>query len=458
MIMREPIPFGASKLASDNGPLKPDGSDYPCKVGYDTEGANNIMPLGSMQQLAFTGGATHGGGSCQVSITYDEAPNSKSTFKVIHSIEGGCPARNTAGNIGESSTFLDPDTYSFKVPDSLPPGNAVLAWTWFNKVGNREMYMNCAPVKLVGSANKSVMESNSTRVNKRAASAYDSLPDMFVANIGNGCTTKDNSDLQFTDPGESVEVIASNALAGPVGNCAKSASTSVKANPDTKSDPKPVSEPKPEPKPDMKSDPKPIAEPKPEPKPDTNSQPDSDETPESDDTPDSEPEHAEPKSNSKPKPKPGAFFSTSQSPAKEHPEPSISPAKTSSTSNNSNDYEEEDDVASSTSIEASGSSTTPQKPSNDSAPSKDTHNNAPGNSNATQAGTACETEGKWNCIDQKSYQQCASGTWSVAMPLAAGTMCETGISDVIKVDAINTRSIRFSAPHLRRHLGSLRRI
>lgn len=451
MIMREPTPFGASKLASDNGPLKPDGSDYPCKVGYDAEGASNSMPLGSMQQLAFTGGATHGGGSCQVSITYDEAPNSKSTFKVIHSIMGGCPARNTAGNIGESSTFLDPDTYAFKIPENLPPGNAVLAWTWFNKVGNREMYMNCAPVKLVGSANKSVKESNGTRVDEKVAAAYDSLPDMFVANIGNGCTTKDNTDLQFTDPGENVEVIASNALAGPVGNCARSSNTPVKISPDAK--PAPKSDPKPElkpaPKPDTKSDPKP--EPKPAPEPDTKPDPESDDQPEpeSDDRSDS-------KSSSKSDPKPGAFFSTSQtSPAKAHPEPATSPAKTSSASNTGDDYEEEH-TASSASVAESSSSSATKKPSTDFTPSKGSQGSVSNSSNATRVGSACETEGKWNCIDEKSYQQCASGTWSVVMPLAAGTMCEKGVSDAIKVNAIKSRNIRFSTSHLRRHLGGSR--
>ncbi|SZE99921.1 unnamed protein product [Blumeria hordei] len=434
MIMREPTPFGASKLASDNGPLKPDGSDFPCKVGYDAEGASNSMPLGSMQQLAFTGGATHGGGSCQVSITYDETPNSKSTFKVIHSIMGGCPARNTAGNIGESSTFLDPDTYAFKIPDNLPPGNAVLAWTWFNKVGNREMYMNCAPVKLVGSANKSVKQSNGTRTDEKVAAAYDSLPDMFVANIGNGCTTKDNTDLQFTDPGENVEVIASNALAGPVGNCAKSSSTPVKISPDAK----------PVPKPAPKSDPKP--EPKPAPEPDNKSDPDADDKPE----PDSG-DRSDSKTSSKSDPKPGTFFSTSQtSPARLNPDAATSPAKTSSAGNTSDDNEE--------ARTASSSSGAPKKPSTASTPSKGSQGTVSSVSNATRAGSACETEGKWNCIDEKSYQQCASGTWSVVMPLAAGTMCEKGVSDAIKVNAIKSRNIRFSTSHLRRHTGGSRNI
>lgn len=129
----------------------------------------------------------------QVSITYDENPTADSTWKVITSMEGGCPARNTAGNLGDdtSATAADPYTYNFTVPDDIPSGNAVLAWTWFNKVGNREMYMNCAMIELTGTSGD---ESN-----------YDALPDMFVANIGGECSTT-TGDLEFPDAGDVVQM------------------------------------------------------------------------------------------------------------------------------------------------------------------------------------------------------------------------------------------------------------
>jgi hypothetical protein len=131
MIITHPVPFGKSTLNSS--PLAPDGSDFPCKQRtgvYAAEGASNTMPLGSVQTVSFQGSAVHGGGSCQFSVTYDEAPTASSTFKVIHSIEGGCPMKNIAGNNGDSSTQVDPDTYSFTVPTTLPTGTATFAWTW----------------------------------------------------------------------------------------------------------------------------------------------------------------------------------------------------------------------------------------------------------------------------------------------------------------------------------------
>ena len=67
---------------------------------------------------SLSGSATHGGGSCQFSLSYDGG----STWAVIHSIIGGCPLNSA---------------YTFSVPNNIPSGNALFAWTWFNKVGNR---------------------------------------------------------------------------------------------------------------------------------------------------------------------------------------------------------------------------------------------------------------------------------------------------------------------------------
>jgi hypothetical protein len=226
MILNTPVPFGKSTL--NNSPLDASGSDFPCKQRtgvYNAEGASNAMPLGSSQPLSFTGSATHGGGSCQISITYDKAPTKNSVFKVIHSIEGGCPIKGVAGNNGANANAVDPSTYSFKIPDNLPTGDAVLAWTWFNKIGNREMYMNCAPVTLGGSSIKRNDEGNATMLMERDQAAFNALPDMFTANIGNGCTTVDSADLAFPAPGDSVEQdgLATMTPVPPKGSCGTTA-------------------------------------------------------------------------------------------------------------------------------------------------------------------------------------------------------------------------------------------
>lgn len=229
--MTVPTPFGKSTL--NNNPLLADGTDFPCKQRagvYSVEGANNPMALGSTQPLNFVGSAVHGGGSCQISITYDVAPTKDSVWKVIHSIEGGCPMQGITGNNGDSATQAVPDTFHFTIPNSLPTGSAVLAWTWFNKVGNREMYMNCAPINIVGGSSKrfvrdesgELVTRNATMLMERGIEAYNALPDMFTANIGNGCGTIGNTDVLFPQPGDSVEQLGlatKTALVTPTGKC-----------------------------------------------------------------------------------------------------------------------------------------------------------------------------------------------------------------------------------------------
>lgn len=164
---------------------------------------NNTMPIGQPQELSFIGSATHGGGSCQISLTTDKYPTKNSKWKVIHSIEGGCPA-NVDGNLPGGPDTPDPYTFKFTIPDSIAPGEYTLAWTWFNRVGNREMYMNCAPITVEPALQARDEPTSANAVSKR--DLPDDLPDMFVANI-NGCMTKEGVDIRFPNPGKSVDLL-----------------------------------------------------------------------------------------------------------------------------------------------------------------------------------------------------------------------------------------------------------
>lgn len=230
IVMTNPVPYGNP----DNSPLDASGSNFPCKNISPSGGpGQNVYKAGSTQQLAFQGTAVHGGGSCQVSVTTDLNPTRDSQWKVIKSIEGGCPARDTSGNIGDDASAEVPFKYNFDIPEEMPEGEYVLAWTWFNKVGNREMYMNCASVQIDGgSGDESFLES---------------LPDMFVANVGEDCGTVDSTDVEFPDPGDAVERLngATNAFAAPTGG-----SCGAKGNPgpvDPPTNPEPTTAPTPPP-------------------------------------------------------------------------------------------------------------------------------------------------------------------------------------------------------------------
>ncbi|GAA5965040.1 hypothetical protein JCM21900_006220 [Sporobolomyces salmonicolor] len=174
---------------SMTSPLLPNGSNYPCK-GYNTpEAYSTLKPVATLKagtdfEIEFApGGANHGGGSCQFSISYDQGK----TFAVIHSIIGGCPLELN---------------YSVPIPSNLPSAtSATFAWTWFNEIGNREEYMNCAIVDIEGSNDTSFTGPGLYRAN--------TLPD-------GTCITIQNVDVVFPNPGPSVDYGNNYSSSSPV--------------------------------------------------------------------------------------------------------------------------------------------------------------------------------------------------------------------------------------------------
>jgi hypothetical protein len=195
MQMHDPFPINSQEdpAVPDNlkeytytSPLLADGSDFPCK-GFHKQATSHvskaIYKAGETAGMTLNApGAAHGGGSCQISLSYDNGD----TWKVIKSIEGGCPITLT---------------YDFTIPTDAPSSDDVLlGWTWFNLVGNREMYMNCARITVEGSTpgrhRRAQLAGRET--------ALATLPDMFACNIGNGCTTKENQNVVFPEPGSNL--------------------------------------------------------------------------------------------------------------------------------------------------------------------------------------------------------------------------------------------------------------
>ncbi|XP_044724444.1 uncharacterized protein HRG_02340 [Hirsutella rhossiliensis] len=199
MEMKSPPPLRSkfNRFTTDQdydmtSPLSSGGADFPCKGSLKLLGTSQGQAVaewtaGQPNSMTITGNTPHSGGSCQASLSFD----SGSTWKVIHSYVGECPV------MGDSS-------YQFTLPSDTPAGQALFAWSWFNKVGNREMYMNCAVITIKAAGN-SVL-GNSSR------------PNMFVANVGNGCGTTEGLDLKFPNPGPDVDM-KSDRTTPPVGQC-----------------------------------------------------------------------------------------------------------------------------------------------------------------------------------------------------------------------------------------------
>jgi hypothetical protein len=144
---------------SMTSPLNVDGSNFPCK-GYQNDRPIQTTvsyTAGSTYNMTLAGSAMHGGGSCQLSLSYDNG----ATFRVIKSMIGGCPLTTT---------------YDFTIPSYAPAGVALFAWTWQNYEGNREFYMNCAEVNIISAT-------TSRRKKRQMYNTFNQLPYIWKANL-----------------------------------------------------------------------------------------------------------------------------------------------------------------------------------------------------------------------------------------------------------------------------------
>lgn len=365
------------------------------------------MPLGSSQPLKFTGSAVHGGGSCQISVTYDKAPTANSVWKVIHSIHGGCPISET-GNLVGTAELPTPHSYTFTIPNELPAGEAVLAWTWFNRIGNREMYMNCAPITITAGSKRrdegSLSARNATQLVERDIAAYNSLPNMYVANTSKDCTTtvEDNKNIIFPNPGSSVEKNAAAVgefVAAPAcgdKNGGSAAGPSQPASPVISAPATSATAPAP--------------------------------------------------TTSSGGSIPGGVFFPVPNPTVVAPSVTASATAAPVVSVPATNAP----VQAPAPTQATTFTVIPTKPTSVSAAPPAGTGTVGGGSQLTGP---CSTEGSWNCIAGTSFQRCASGSWSVAMAMAAGTQCTAGESASFAIKAIAVkRNVRFSGAHIRRHI------
>ncbi|KAH7121409.1 hypothetical protein EDB81DRAFT_913586 [Dactylonectria macrodidyma] len=203
VIMIEPHPYNLDTPPfAQVWPLTADLWPWPCQGMHDIEEVTTVT-AGSTQTVRFWGSAVHGGGSCQFSIAYgDIPPDDVSEWHTIYTIIGGCPAE-AAGNIPTTETDMhgrengpqcgnDSGTectrqFTIPIPKQMNNGPAIFSWTWFNKIGNREMYMTCAPINIVGGTGDDAF--------------IDTLPPIFRANIPGECESGDGI-IGFPDPGD----------------------------------------------------------------------------------------------------------------------------------------------------------------------------------------------------------------------------------------------------------------
>lgn len=199
MVLSTPVPFDWEDSGTQQSPLAP--ADFPCKQPAGTYAITqmNTVAAGGSLDVQLMGGATHGGGSCQFSITTDTKPTKDSQWKVLHSQIHGCQGGANDANMSPSRTDMNNPKIPVKIPEGLPAGQYTFAWTWLNKLGNREFYMNCAPLTVTSGSSK--RDTASADV----SSILGKLPDMFVANLPETeCTVASGQDFVYPNPGDSV--------------------------------------------------------------------------------------------------------------------------------------------------------------------------------------------------------------------------------------------------------------
>ncbi|OMJ12526.1 hypothetical protein AYI70_g9063 [Smittium culicis] len=146
------------------------------------------------------GGAAHGGGHCQFSLSYDGGK----TFVVVYEQLRYCFFDGPSSS--NSASVLN---YKFTLPESVPASNSVVfAWSWVNAVGNREFYMNCADVAINSNSNsfsgKQMVIANYGPGNpvipefngnyETGIELYNNSPVITV--YGNGVTSNNNNNSQ----------------------------------------------------------------------------------------------------------------------------------------------------------------------------------------------------------------------------------------------------------------------
>ncbi|KAI9808230.1 MAG: hypothetical protein M1825_004687 [Sarcosagium campestre] len=260
-----PPPFGA-----ENNPHRTDPADeflqypfnccgrateFPCRgylklLGTPQGASTATWAAGSRQQWNISGIGNHYGGSCQVGFSVDQGK----TFHVATSYQGNCPKRH-GGNDASGQTF------DFTVPADIPIGDAIFAWTWYNR--EQEFNMNCAAVSITGdfatadvtiqssfnASKQSSLDSQiyskdgcictcpSQEISKRAMHhhhhkggvhiqerrdvSFNDRPGMLFADINNGCfTPHTTAETRFADPGpDVVEGDGEYPLETPTGDC-----------------------------------------------------------------------------------------------------------------------------------------------------------------------------------------------------------------------------------------------
>ncbi|KAF9909555.1 hypothetical protein EC991_008380 [Linnemannia zychae] len=132
-------PTGQSIDYNVNGPISSGGinTEPLCKhsVPYSRR---TIYKAGDSIATEYNIGSAHGGGHCQWALSYDR----EKTWVVIQTELRTCLQGAATGQSGVKIPVM--------IPKDAPSGDVTFMWLWVNAIGIRELYSNCADIRIEG--------------------------------------------------------------------------------------------------------------------------------------------------------------------------------------------------------------------------------------------------------------------------------------------------------------------
>ncbi|KAG0297209.1 hypothetical protein BGZ96_007267 [Linnemannia gamsii] len=134
-----PPPAGQLYDYNTNAPISSGGinTEPLCKhsVPY---AKRTVYKAGEPISTGYDIGSAHGGGHCQWALSYD----GEKTWVVIQTEIRTC----LQGALTGQSDVKIPVT----IPKDAPSGDVTFMWLWVNAIGDRELYSNCADIRIEG--------------------------------------------------------------------------------------------------------------------------------------------------------------------------------------------------------------------------------------------------------------------------------------------------------------------
>ncbi|KAG0380862.1 hypothetical protein BGX24_004072 [Mortierella sp. AD032] len=100
--------------------------------------SRTVYKAGDTIQTAYSIGSSHGGGHCQWALSYD----GEKTWVVIKTEIRTCLRVAKENEPGYRVPVM--------LPQDAPSGNVTFMWLWYNAIGQRELYSNCADIRIEG--------------------------------------------------------------------------------------------------------------------------------------------------------------------------------------------------------------------------------------------------------------------------------------------------------------------